>query len=378
MAKGTLAEEHGWSADDLALIGTVYLVAYAAGQFASGALGTRTGPRLALLAGMGVTMVANATFGFVHALGAFALVMAVNGLAQATGWSNNMGMMAWWTRRTERATVLGVWGTNYQLGGIASNALAALILGAWGFRSMFLAGSAVMLLAWLWCAGNLANKPTDVGLAPIPDDPTAPEAEERGWTRAIVIDVAILGAFYFCIKFVRYAIWSWMPYIFETRFGLDGDEAGYLSTLFDVGGFLGVLATGWISDRVAGGKRAPVAFVSVLLMVGACVLLFVGGTRDVTLCAISLFLVGMTLYGPDALMSGAGAVEVGSRRTAVMAVGVVNGTGSIGSVVQELLLGRMLGGESLGPVFAALLGSSVCALGALAVLLVRGRVKARA
>lgn len=379
VTKGALEEQRGWAADDLALVGAAYLVAYTIGQFVAGAVGTRTGPRKALLVGMAITMVANGLFGFVDDLVLFGGLMVVNGLAQATGWSNNMGVMAFWTRKSERATILGFWGTNYQIGAFAATGLAAYLLGRFGLVPAYLSGSVVMAVALAWCVASLVDKPADVGLAAIPDDPDAdPADEEGGWTVGIAIDVAMMGAFYFCIKFVRYAIWSWAPYIFETRFALDGDDAGYLSVLFDAGGFLGVPLMGWLSDRVAGGRRAPVAFGSVLAMVAACGLLFVGGSRDVTLCAISLFLVGLTLYGPDALMVGAGAVEAGSRRTAVLAVGIVNGMGSVGSVVQELVLGKQLQGDGgLGPAFATLLGSSVLALVALGGLLVRHHVTGR-
>src|SRR4029453_12656484 len=114
----------------------------------------------ALLAGMAGTLVANAAFGFVDDLKLFAFVMFVNGVAQASGWSNNMGIMTWWTRRAERATILGFWGANYHLGGVAANGPAAAILGleAYGYREAFLAGSAVMALAWLWCAANLRDR----------------------------------------------------------------------------------------------------------------------------------------------------------------------------------------------------------------------------
>ena len=43
--------------------------------------------------------------------------------------------------------------------------------------------------------------------------------------------------------------------------------------------------------------------------------------------------------GPDALLSGAGAMDAGSRRQAAIAAGVINGVGSVGPIVQEPLMG---------------------------------------
>jgi sugar phosphate permease len=52
-----------------------------------------------------------------------------------------------------------------------------------------------------------------------------------------------------------------------------------------------------------------------------------------------LGLIGFTAMGPDSLLSGACAMEVGSRRQAVVAAGVINGFGSIGPILQEPVIG---------------------------------------
>jgi sugar phosphate permease len=43
--------------------------------------------------------------------------------------------------------------------------------------------------------------------------------------------------------------------------------------------------------------------------------------------------------GPDSLLSGAAAMDTGSRREAAAAAGVINGLGSIGPIVQEPIIG---------------------------------------
>ena len=90
--------------------------------------------------------------------------------------------------------------------------------------------------------------------------------------------------------------------------------------------------------------------------------------------AVSIGLVGFFLYGPDALLTGAGAIEVGSRRHAVLAAGIINGMGQCGAVAQELILGRLLGDSGgMDAVFGVLLGSSVGALAVLGLMMVRIR-----
>ena len=194
------------------------------------------------------------------------------------------------------------------------------------------------------------------------------------WTRDLITNVVLIGVFYFFVKFIRYALWSWAPFLLETQYNLKGDAAGYLSTVFDVGGAFGVVLIGWLSDRFFGSKRTPVAFLFILLMVASCLLLYTAGTTSLTWFGISIGLIGFSLYGPDALMSGAAAIDVGDRRTATMAAGIINGMGSVGSVVQELVLGEVLKGkDAVGATFGVLLASSVLAAMCLGVLVARTR-----
>ena len=91
---------------------------------------------------------------------------------------------------------------------------------------------------------------------------------------------------------------------------------------------------------------------------------------------ICLALVGFTLYGPDALMTGAGAMDIGSRRGAVLAAGIINGMGSVGSVVEELAIGRLFDtrGGDLGPIFLLLVGASAAAAISIGVVFARNRM----
>ena len=66
-------------------------------------------------------------------------------------------------------------------------------------------------------------------------------------------------------------------------------------------------------------------------------------------------------------------MDIGSRRGATLAAGIINGMGSVGSVVQELVIGKMYdsGHGDLQPIFMLLLGA------ALASALILGAVVAR-
>ncbi|MDP2315779.1 MAG: MFS transporter [Pseudomonadota bacterium] len=377
LAKASLATELSFDATQLGTIGTAYLVAYALGQFVSGALGDKWGPRVLLLGGMGVSIGVNVGFGFGNTFAMFLGLMVFNGLAQATGWSGTVGTMANWFHRRERGTVMGLWATNFQVGGVLANTFAAWVLGAWGWRYSFFGGALVLAAVWAFVLFNQRNKPQDLGLGAVDDPEGVPESDtDAPWSRDVIINVALIGAFYFFLKLIRYALWSWAPFFLEKNFHLEGNDAGYLSTVFDIAGIAGVLTAGVLSDRLFRGRRATISFVFLVgLVLGTVALYTVGGTSP-TAFAICLGLTGFALYGPDALMTGAGAVDVGSRRRAALAAGIINGCGSLGPIVQELVIGRMYdtGAGDLGPILALLVGSAAVSLAFMAAILVRNRL----
>ncbi len=373
IVKADLGEVLSLDAAMLGYVGIAYLLAYAVGQFIAGALGDRLGARVLLLTGMAVSVGVNVCFGFTNSWATLAALLAVNGLAQATGWAGNVGTMAPWFRRRERGTVMGFWATNYQVGGVLANLLASFVAGALGFRYAFFAGAAVLLLVWVFFYFNQRNRPEDVGLPALddPDEQTSEEGE-HSWTARVWTNVLLVGAFYFFVKFIRYALWSWAPYLFKTSFGTTTAEAGYLSTAFDLAGIAGVICAGVLSDQLFKGKRTGISFLFIIGMAVSCVILYAVGPASTVMFAVSLALVGFFLYGPDALLTGAGAIEVGSRRHAVLAAGIINGMGQMGAVLQEFWLGRILDGEGgAGAVFGVLLGSACGALLLLGVMLWR-------
>ncbi len=385
IVKADLGSQLALDAQDLAVIYAVYLVTYTIGQFASGAIGPKYGPRRMLLWGMGISAAISTAMGMLTAMphiafSGFVVLMAVLGFAQATGWSNNLGVMAMWFRREERGRVLGLWATNFQVGGVLAGGLAAFVLKNLGLASAFHIAAVVMLavIAFFWL--NERDRPEDVGLpALVHENGDTGEGGGEGslhWDRAVWISVLLVGGAYFGMKFIRYALWSWAPFVLKNNFGLAGDDAGYVSVIFDLCGIAGVIATGWLSDRIFGGRRAFISLVMLIALVGTTTLLLTAGASSATAFAICIGLVGFTLYGPDALLTGAGAIDIGKGRGAVRAAGVISGLGSAGSVMQELLIGKSYQqtGGSIGPILAMLLGSAVLSAVCVAAILLRNRL----
>lgn len=383
IVKGDLGRELHFDSEMLAWIWTSYLVAYTVGQFVSGSVGPRVGPRLMLLVGMGVCAATAIATSFANQFAWFIALMAVLGLFQATGWSNAVGTMAAWFHRGERGTVMGVWATCFQVGNVAAPVLASWVLGWAGFRAPFTAGALAMLVVWVVVYLWQRNRPEDVGLPPVrdpaePPSPTAAADEGAGpvrWDASTWTTVLLVGVAYFGMKFIRYALDSWAPYFLSLNFGLAGDKAGYVSTLFGISGIAGVIASGWASDRLFGGRRAMLSFVLILATLAATVAMFTVGTTGVVAFSVTMALVGFAMHGPDALLTGAGAMDIGKGRGAVRAAGIISGIGSAGSVVQEVFIGKLYkaSGGDITPVLVSLFGAALLATACIGAIVWRNR-----
>lgn len=352
--KKPLKEHFGLDDVHIAYPWTIYLVTYMLGQFLAAWLGRRMQSRRVLIYGMVIAAACNIELGWLvesHQASAYqwmCVTMGIHGFAQATGWPHNVGLFANWTRRSERGTLFSLWGTCYQLGGIAGKVLAAFLLGwlgmAWSFFGSSIALLAITVLFAFWAR----ERPESVGLSLADDaEPDAPAANERGAVAAKAAPlpagwiglIVSMGLIYFGLKFLRYALDSWSALILGEQFGMTTTRAGYFSAAFDWIGFLGVIAGGVWSDRIPGARRTPVIFWMMLGCLGCTTLLWFVGLSSATFFIVLLGLIGFTAMGPDSLLSGACAMDAGTRRQAALAAGIINGLGSIGPIVQEPLIG---------------------------------------
>jgi sugar phosphate permease len=360
---------------------TTYLVTYMLGQFLSAWLSRRMTNRSQLLLGMSTSAACNLAMGALFPLGPAAFwpmvaLMGVQGFAQATGWPCNVGLMANWTHRAERGRVMAVWATCYQLGAILAKAVAAFLFGWLGLAWSFWGTAAVLAVITLAFYFLARESPDSIGLPAITDEPageTAAAKHRSDGTRQQMALIVSMGMIYFAFKFLRYALDSWSVLIMSERFHLATDRAGYLSTAFDWIGFLGVIAAGWASDKLFGGSRLRVIALMTWGCLGAAVLMWAVGLSSLWAFVGLLGLVGFMCMGPDSLLSGAAAMDTGSRRQAAMAAGIINGCGSAGPIVQEPLIGWMKTLYGADAVLLLLVGMTV--LAAVAITLFSWRVR---
>jgi len=385
IVKSALLESLQIDKSDLAHLVTAYLIAYMLGQFLTAIVSRRIASRTLLLTGMGISLGCNAVFGFAYLAGPagywpLLAFNVINGFAQSTGWPANVGVLGNWLTRTERGRVMAAWATSYQLGSILAKAFATLMLTIAGAAWSFWGAALVLMGVWLAFLLLERDNPEDVGLPALVEEVEVEvattnaadaAAAARDQQRRVLLSVFFMGCCYFVFKFLRYALDSWSPLALKELFDVSESAAGYISTAFDWVGFVGVLFAGWVSDRFFAGRRYQTVVGMTIGMFAAFVFLAFVGVHSVTLFAVGLALCGFMLMGPDSLLAGVGAIDVGGRKQAVLAAGVINGLGSIGPIFQEEIIGYLLDHHGYDAVFRVLIG--VAAVGIVGTLYLASR-----
>lgn len=364
VAQPALMSEFGWTEADLGPVITAYLTTYAIGQFVHGWLGDRFGPRRMLGIGFAATALLSAGLGLTGSVAGFGLLYGLNGGAQSAGWPNVTKTMTAWFPVGSRGRVMGIWGTNYPVGDAVATGLAAFILGSYGWRWVFWGPAIASACLGVVLIAVLRNRPEDVGLPPLVEkderDPAAVgpgPAGDDGHSLAVLFQPRILalGASYFCLKFVRYTFIFWIGIYLVGSMGFTPEQAGYLQVPFPLAGLFGIIVAGFASDLLFDARRAPVAVIMLVGLIGALVLLLLlppdlstdtlAASLDVRTVVVggTLALCGFLLYGPDMLIAGTAAMDFGSTAAAARVAGFVNGVGSVGAALSGVVVGALAG-----------------------------------
>ncbi|MFH1738396.1 MAG: MFS transporter [bacterium] len=373
IAKNPLSEL-GFDNLDLAWIWTLFLLMYALFQFVSGYLGDIRGPRFMVGTGMLIVVLTNLLAGFYASLLFLCILMAINGIAQTTGWPNCVKCMGSWFVIRERGRVMGWYCTCYAAGGVIAALYATRLyeiyrdhlltsageeaarLSAW--KIIFIGPALTLLVIAVIFILFVRNRPTDAGLKELDEfeglenrvgsnsaSDVLSEKEEKAAFRDALREVLrnrtvwTFCAVYFCMKFIRYGMLSWLPRYASQELNYNFSEAGYLSVGFEIAGPLGVLFCGYVSDWVFKSRRGPVCTIGLALLTLFCLLESQIAYWGMGWYFLGLCLIGFTVFGPDALIVGAAAQDFGGKRATGTCTGLINGVGSLGAVLQEILIG---------------------------------------
>ncbi|KAL6956451.1 hypothetical protein U1Q18_045528, partial [Sarracenia purpurea var. burkii] len=383
-------------------IDVAFLACYSLGMYVAGHLGDSWDLRLFLTTGMIGSGIFVGLFGMgyfwnIHGFWFYLVMQMVAGLFQATGWPSVVAVIGNWFGKRKRGLIMGIWNAHTSVGNISGSLLAASVL-EYGWGWSFILPGAFIFLGGIMVYLFLPAYPEDVGF-PCPRDFAASattvasdeEAQVRkgdlveaetntiprfasgnrksiGLVEAFLIPGVI--PFALCLlfsKLVAYTFLYWLPfYLSQTAIGgeyISVKSAGNLSTLFDVGGIVGGILAGYISDKL--NARATTAASFMYAAIPAMILYRSYGNISKTVNIVLMMIAGLLVNGPYALITTAVSADLGTHsslrgdaRALATVTAIIDGTGSVGAALGPLLTG-FLSSKGWDAVFVMLM---VCAL----------------
>ncbi|XP_035994645.1 glucose-6-phosphate exchanger SLC37A1 isoform X4 [Fundulus heteroclitus] len=384
-----------------------FLCAYAIGMYLSGIIGERLPIRLYLTVGMLTSGLFTCLFGLgyvynIHSLWFYIFVQVANGLVQTTGWPSVVTCIGNWFGKGRRGLIMGLWNSHTSVGNILGSLIAGywvssnwglsfivpgLIIGAMGiicflfliehpndlkgiYAQKLSPGNRVSAKSWNGANGHskvylqfkdnknqsydtellLPRNAVCVPLQPVEVVKSESELSAISFMGALRIPGVV--EFSLCLlfaKLVSYTFLFWLPLYITKAAHLNAKKAGDLSTLFDVGGIVGGILAGVISDKM--GKRATTC--AVMLLLAAPTLYGFSMISQFGLGpTIGMLLVcGGLVNGPYALITTAVSADLGTHkslkgnaRALSTVTAIIDGTGSVGAAVGPLLAGLLSAG----------------------------------
>ena len=369
----------GLNNSDYATIIFIYSLIYTIGQFINGYLSDKFGPRKIVSIGLFLAAIANFFLGMSFSIGIVIFLIALNGFGQSTGWSGLVKNMTPWYRSNERGIVMSWWSTCYVIGGFLATVFATYVafdmdfMSDMGWKRGFVFPSIILLIIALLYSFFTRNNPKEINLPVIIEDKYELNADgksENVKMLKLLIKNKVLWIYsscYMILKMTRYSFLFWLPIYLEKSLHYGVSEAGYMSSIYELIGFFGVILAGYASDKLFNSKRFSTVTIMMIGLAVACLIhpYMVSFGKIGTI--ISIALIGIATYGPDSLISTAGAMDIGGKKGAAMAAGIINGTGSIGQMFSGFIviaISDKFGWDNLFNffVFMSLLGGGLAAL----------------
>uniref|UniRef100_A0A4W5K6F3 Solute carrier family 37 member 1 n=1 Tax=Hucho hucho TaxID=62062 RepID=A0A4W5K6F3_9TELE len=342
-----------------------------------------------------------------------------NGLVQTTGWPSVVTCIGNWFGKGRRGLIMGIWNSHTSVGNILGSLIAGywvssnwglsfivpgLVIAAMGIICFFflIEREYCYVIGWRskrlqkltknWNGTNghkqlyhsykqgdkYQNWDTEL-LLPQDNSSVSVPVQQVVVVKSESVPSAIsfMGAlripgvieFSLCLlfaKLVSYTFLFWLPLYITKTAHLDAKKAGDLSTLFDVGGIVGGILAGVISDKL--GKRATTC--AVMLLLAAPILYGFSMISEFGLGpTIGMLLVcGGLVNGPYALITTAVAADLGTHkslkgnaRALSTVTAIIDGTGSVGAAIGPLLAG-VLSSQGWDQVFYMLMAADFLAL----------------
>ncbi|MCK4305623.1 MAG: MFS transporter [Candidatus Eisenbacteria sp.] len=157
--------------------------------------------------------------------------------------------------------------------------------------------------------------------------------------------VLTIGAIEFCTGVLRQGIMHWYP-IFAKDLGYYKEfvvTENWGAMLF-VAGATGGMTAGWVSDKVFGSRRGPVAGLLYGLMF-LCMIVMCFSLNHIWILGICVFLISYCVIGTHGMLSGTASMDFGGRKNVGTAVGLIDGLVYLGTGLQSICLGFLTESE---------------------------------
>ena len=330
-----LAVELNVGRAEVGILGTVFFWTYAFGNFLWGEVGNHVRPFYVIGFGLLASALVNLAFGFQATLAAMLLLWAINGLAQAGGWSPMARILAERLDPAHIKRVSTVLPFSYVSGTVITWALIGAVASGVNWRAAFWLPGVVLLLAtaaW-WKAGIDAprRKSSGVRLSVI-------IGEARGVAFALLV-AAFSG-------FVRNGSIIWLPsFILDT--GVIPDNlVGAVAALTQALALAGIFLARW------GVMRSNQVFLTAMLLFGAGGLAFLlltltGDLLSIVVIAIAL----MMLNGGFGMVTSALPLLLASPGRASSIAGTLNMMATFAGGLAGFSIGGLVEFSGWGAVF---------------------------
>jgi len=392
IANKAISDEFHFSKEQMGWIITTQLLAYACGQIINGLLADRLGGKKAMLIGAAGTIVMNILFGvasFWGMLGLFMVIRGIDGYLQAFGAPGMVKINAAWFSQRERGRFAGIFGFMINLGRFGifklGPALLAgfLFLGMWQvpplhWRWLFWVPSIICAVVATGMALTVKETPEAAGFHGVhagEDDHADTDVRSQFGVvfKTIVRNpvVWIVALAYACTGAVRQGVDQWFPRYMQEAHHLDLNSAQFqwLGFLIPFVASAGSLISGYISDTVFKGRRAPVA--AGLFFLETTVILLAAQFSTANAAVVFLVLISLTANSTHSILGTAAAMDIGGRKMAGFASGVIDSFQYFGGSLAGYFLGELLD-RSWGNYFYFMAPFGV--IGGLLMLTIRGRI----
>jgi OPA family glycerol-3-phosphate transporter-like MFS transporter len=361
LASGAISGEFGFSKAQIGTIITTALLAYACGLILNGLLADRFGGKRAMLIAAAGTIIMNILFGaasFWGLLWLFVVIRGIDGYLQAFGAPGMVKINAAWFGHTERGSFAGIFGFMINLGRFGIFRLGPALLAGFTFlglmripplhwRWLFWVPAGIALIVAICMALIVKNTPEQAGFPPVNH-----HEETGGHVQVSVIDVFkviarnpvvwIVACAYACTGAVRQGIDQWFPLFMRDVHHVNFQSAQFqiLAASIPFVASAGSLISGFVSDKLFHGRRAPVA--AFLYFLESAIILAAAQFHSVNAAIFFLILISLTANSTHSILGAAAPMDIGGAKMAGSAAGVIDSFQYFGGSLAGYFLGALL------------------------------------